>query len=110
MNIKELISLRKKLVAISIATTMSFTMNGCNTSPKRYTENTENSNYNIELIELDNYIDEIIPKYKNESFYLTQMEVNKLIRKSKEIKKCDYIYNCELDSIVKNIKKVLIII
>lgn len=106
MKLNELLSLRKKLIAISIATSMSLSISSCNIETKKYSESItiEDYNNNLELIELENDINQIIPTYNYESFYLTEEEVKTLIDKSNSMKKCHYIYDGNLEFILKNIK------
>ena len=104
MKLNELLSLRKKIIAISIATGMSFSLNGCNLETKKINNNAQEEYSNIELIELENNINQIIPTYNYESFYLTETDIKRIIEKSNSMKKCDYIYDGNLEYILKNIK------
>lgn len=126
MNLRQLREIKRKLLALTVATTMSFSLNGCDSkdsylkkqedNSKTTTETTNNTHSyhsheeefleekDVELTSFLEYSNEIIPTYKNEELYLSEEEVNELINKAYNNKTCDYIYNNNINTILSEIK------
>lgn len=124
MKLRQLRELRKKLLLLTIATSMSCSLNGCN-NKDRFSKNQDNeiktteitddthiyhsneeliTSENIELKEFLKYNNQIIPTYKNEILYISETEVNNLINKAYNNKTCDYVYNNNIDDVLNEIE------
>lgn len=106
VEVKKLNKLKKRLLALSTACAISFSLPGCDISRddnKEIKNNCEIEN-NIDLITLDNYVDSVVPCYKNEEMYLTDDEINNLIKISNSKRECKYKYDGNLDSILNSIR------
>jgi len=132
MNVKQLKKLRKKLLALTVATSVSFGISGCDikndnskkqnnnskieieTTNNKETINNKEINYNNEtkytdiknkeLINFLEYNNKVIPSYKNENLYISEEKIEELIKKSNNNKTCDYKYSNNINNIVSKIE------